>query len=82
LQVCVSDRDAFDPVLTALWTLKVIKELEPGKFRWRRQQFDDLVGTPDVRKSIDAGDSPRTIAGRWQTALSEFEDYRKGFLLY
>jgi len=82
LRICVSDRDTFAPVLTALWTLKVIKELEPGKFRWRRQQFDDLLGTPEVRKAIDAGDSPPTIAGRWQTALPEFEDYRTGFLLY
>ncbi|WP_371403877.1 DUF1343 domain-containing protein [Kribbella sp. NBC_00662] len=57
LQLHVVDRDAFEPVRTALVMLRVLNELYPDSFGML-PSLDRLWGSDSLRKALEAGDDP------------------------
>jgi uncharacterized protein YbbC (DUF1343 family) len=90
IQLYVTDREAFDPIRTALAIFVSVKKLYPGDFEWRydawdRQRpywIDKLTGSDYVRTAVDAGRSPDEIVAGWQVELEEFRRVRRRYLIY
>ena len=91
VQVHVTDRDRFPAFLCYLLLVHHARRQAPAKFAWRdppyeyeyvKRPIDILCGTPDVRRAIDAGLSPRRLADRWRREQQAFRRRRAPYLLY
>jgi uncharacterized protein YbbC (DUF1343 family) len=82
IRLITSDRTSYDPTVTAVHLLAVLKAVHPNAFAFRPAQFDRLAGGPDLRLSIERGDAVRTIVGHWTSELEQFKQHRRQFLLY
>lgn len=80
--VNVTDRDAYEPVRTAIHMLSALKQLYPTEFQWRAGSIDRLSGTPNTRLWIDAGMDPDKIVAGWNKEVQEFSKTRSNYLLY
>ena len=91
VQIHVTDRDAFQPVMTGIAIVKSAFDLYPDKFHWKeppyeyvydRNPFDVISGTSRLRELIEGGASLSEIKSSWEPELSGFIAERKRFLLY
>ena len=91
VQVHVTDRDRFPAFLCYLLFIHHARRQAPVKFAWRdppyeyeyvKRPIDILCGTPDVRRAIDVGLSPRRLSGRWRREQQAFRRRRAPYLLY
>ncbi|MDO9693849.1 MAG: DUF1343 domain-containing protein [Candidatus Latescibacteria bacterium] len=83
LQLHVTDRRAFRPVLTAVAVLCAARALWPDDFRWKEPPYeyetvkppiDILAGGRGLREGVDAGAAPRDLVGGWDAELRRFGD--------
>lgn len=85
VQLHVTDRDAFDAILTAITMMTTCRDLYP-EFGWRETTgpywMDKLTGTDRARLAIDAGATPAEVAAGWQQDLAGFRRVREQHLLY
>jgi uncharacterized protein YbbC (DUF1343 family) len=81
IQLHVTDRQSFRPVLTATAVLLAVRELWPAEFRWRQPPYeyetrklpiDILAGGSRFRRDIEAGRSPWDMQDDWQSGLDDF----------
>lgn len=91
VQIHVTDRVQFEPVITGVATVKVARELYPEHFLWKqppyeyvydRNPFDVIAGTASLRESLERGDSLDVIQDSWEENLKAFMNVRNEFLLY
>jgi uncharacterized protein YbbC (DUF1343 family) len=91
IQIHVTDRKTFQPVLTGVLLVEAFRASDPDRFAWReppyeyeyeKWPFDILAGTSDTRAQIDAGIAAEAIARSWEPAVAAFELVRERFLLY
>jgi uncharacterized protein YbbC (DUF1343 family) len=82
VRLTLTDRAAYDPTVTALYLLSVIRATHSTAFAFRPAQFDRLAGGPDLRSALERGDAVSTIAATWRDELTRFKDRRRRFLLY
>lgn len=88
VQFHVIDRNAFQPVRSALHLLCTIKKLHADKFEWRiwtpgeHYGVDRLWGSNQIRLSVEAGMDPEEIIASWQPGLKEYTEMRKKYFLY
>jgi uncharacterized protein YbbC (DUF1343 family) len=91
VQIHVTDRASFRPVLTGVAIVKVIYELYPEEFRWKeppyeyvfdKNPFDVIAGTGTLRTQITGGQSLEAIEESWKARLEDFKRIREGCLLY
>jgi uncharacterized protein YbbC (DUF1343 family) len=91
VQIHVTDREAFEPVIAGIAIVKTAFEMYGDQFRWKdppyeyeydRNPFDLIAGTTSIREAIERGDSLDSINASWQPGLDEFKSMRKNFLLY
>ncbi|HVG18256.1 MAG TPA: DUF1343 domain-containing protein [Blastocatellia bacterium] len=91
IQIHVTDRAQFKPVITGVAIIKAIRHLYPDKFGWKQPPyeyvddklpFDVINGGAGVRDQIQAGMSVDEIEGRWREPLARFGERRKSYLLY
>jgi uncharacterized protein YbbC (DUF1343 family) len=91
VQIHVTDRDAFRPVMTGIAIVKAIQELYSSDFRWKeppyeyvfdQNPFDVIAGTGALRQQIENHDSLETIRASWRGGLEEFERLRESCLIY
>jgi len=91
LQVHVTDRAVYKPVLTGVAVIAAIRELYPDKFAWKtppyeyvhdRLPFDVINGGATIREMIEAGRSAGEIETSWRPGLEDFAARRLPFLLY
>jgi uncharacterized protein YbbC (DUF1343 family) len=78
----VTDRSVYDPTVTAVHLLSIIRRVHADRFSWIPAHFDRLAGGPDFRKGVEAGRSPEEIVQNWAKQLEQFKSRRAGFLLY
>lgn len=78
----VTDRDAYDPVLTTLVLLSEIKRLHPDEFEITNEGFTQMIGSRWARAAFDRGDDPLEIWRRWEEELEEWEATREKYRLY
>ncbi len=91
VQLHVSDREVFEPVLTGIAAVKVALDSHPEEFRWKeppyeyvhdRNPFDVIAGTTRLREALESGLSLGEIQKSWEPALEGFKSAREKFLLY
>jgi uncharacterized protein YbbC (DUF1343 family) len=91
LQLHVTDRGAFKPVITGVAIISAIRRMYPENFAWSsppyeyvfdRLPFDVITGASRLREQIESGATVREIEDGWRDPLKEFEKLRSGYLLY
>ena len=92
LQIHVTDRNQFKPLLTTIALLRAIAELYPKDFKWRTEPYefvsdrlaiDLLYGNTNLREVIfDDTFSLDEIEGSWQEELNGFKEIRNNYLIY
>jgi uncharacterized protein YbbC (DUF1343 family) len=91
VQVHVTDRRRFRAFLCYLLLVDHARRQRPAAFAWREPPYeyetlklpiDILCGTDAVRRTLEAGRSPRTLAARWRSDEAHFLRRRRAFLLY
>ena len=91
VQIHVTDRREFEPVIVGVGIIKVAYDLYTKDFRWKeppyeyvfdKNPFDVIAGTDHVREAIERGDSIERINESWTDDLEKFRREREHFLLY
>ena len=91
VQLHVTDRAAFTPVVVGIAMVKTAYDLYPDHFQWRQNEyeyefgknpFDVVCGTDKIRKAIEAGVDLLEIHDSWQEGLRSFTEMRGAYLLY
>lgn len=91
VQIHVTERDAFEPVIAGVATVKLAQDLYPEHFKWKeppyeyvldKNPFDVIAGTDKLRQAIERRESLDSINDSWQEALAIFKEEREPFLLY
>ncbi len=91
VQLHVTDREAFKPVIAGVAVIKAMHDLYPDGFKWQsppyeyvfdRLPFDVITGTNMLREQIESGVSLEAIAASWQTGEKDFAERRQRYLLY
>jgi len=80
IAVHVMDREMFDPIRTALYTLKTAYEMYPDKVRITRYA-STLMGVENLHERIKTESVDSIIAG-WQKDLEAFKKLRQKYLIY
>lgn len=87
----ITDREAFEPVLTGLGMVKTAFDLYPNDFRWKtppyeyvydRNPFDVIAGTTKIREMFEEKTTMNDIKLSWQTDVRDFNQIRGKYLLY
>jgi uncharacterized protein YbbC (DUF1343 family) len=91
VQLHVTDRNAFKPVIVGIAMVKTAREMYPDQFQWRqnayeyefdKNPFDVICGTDKTRKQIEAGADLTQITGSWESGITSFRRDREKYLLY
>jgi uncharacterized protein YbbC (DUF1343 family) len=92
VQLHVTDRDTFKPVITGVAVIRAIAKLFPEVFQWRSEPYefvsdrpaiDLLYGHPELRETLLNGpQSLQDIEASWQSDLESFRAIRQNYLLY
>ncbi|MEK6304169.1 MAG: DUF1343 domain-containing protein [Acidobacteriota bacterium] len=91
VQIHVTDRNAFKPVLTGAAIISAIRRLYPNEFEWKeppyeyvydKLPFDVINGSSRLREQIEGGIRLTEIEKGWRADLNEFAERRESFLLY
>ena len=91
VQIHVTDREQFEPVIAGLAVVKAALELYPKEFSWKeppyeyefhRNPFDVIAGSARLRPAIEKGSPLEMIEAEWRPALDGFLKIRESFLLY
>jgi uncharacterized protein YbbC (DUF1343 family) len=91
VQLHVTDRRTFKPVLTGVAVVKAIYDLYTEDFKWKeppyeyvydKNPFDVIAGTGQLRAQIEKGVSLEAISDSWQDELNKFLETREHYLLY
>ncbi len=91
LQIHVTDRNAFTPVIVGIAMIKAAYDLYSDLYEWKRDPyeyefgknpFDVVCGTDKIRKAIESGASVDEICASWNDGLNTFREQRKKYLLY
>jgi uncharacterized protein YbbC (DUF1343 family) len=91
VQIHVTDRNAFTPVIVGIAMVKTAYDLYRDHFEWKRDAyeyvfdknpFDVVCGTDKIRISIEAGTPLDEIQSSWSEGLDEFSKIRANYLLY
>jgi uncharacterized protein YbbC (DUF1343 family) len=91
VQIHVTDRSVFDPVMVGVGLIKVAHDLYTGEFRWKeppyeyvydKNPFDVISGTDKLRGLIERGRSMEEIERLLSEGAEKFRQEREPFLLY
>jgi uncharacterized protein YbbC (DUF1343 family) len=82
IRLTVTERDIYDPTVTAIHLLAAIRRRHPGEFAWIPAHFDRLAGDTGLRQAIDAGTEPGAIVAGWAAERERFLTRRRPTLLY
>lgn len=91
VQIHVTNRNAFEPVIIGVAAVKIAYDLYTEHFRWKvppyeyvydKNPFDVIAGTNKLREAIELGDSIESIESSWTSDLEKFKTEREQFLLY
>lgn len=91
VQIHVTDRESFEPVLTGVAAVKTAYDMYGEDFKWKeppyeyvfdRNPFDVIAGTRKLRDAIEGGETLEAIQTGWQENLVSFMSERERFLMY
>jgi uncharacterized protein YbbC (DUF1343 family) len=87
IRLVVSEPATFRPATSLVALLATLQQMHGADAVWgapgtRERFFDKLLGTPAVRRRLQAGDGWRDIVRDWPAARRSFERARRAALLY
>jgi uncharacterized protein YbbC (DUF1343 family) len=91
VQLHVTNRDEFEPVITGVAMVKTAYDLYRSEFRWKdppyeyvydRNPFDVIAGTSSIREAFEDGSTIEDIQKSWRGAFDDFMKVRERYLLY
>ena len=91
VQLHVTDRNEFEPVVTGVAMVKAAYDLYRSEFRWKdppyeyvydRNPFDVIAGTSSIREAFEQGTAAEEIQRSWSGAFNDFMKVRERYLLY
>jgi uncharacterized protein YbbC (DUF1343 family) len=91
IQIHVTDRDAFKPVITGAAIISAIRRFYHDRFEWKQPPyeyvydklpFDVINGGARLREQIETGESVAEIEESWRDGLKDFAERRRRYLLY
>jgi uncharacterized protein YbbC (DUF1343 family) len=91
VQLHITDRNTFKPVITGIAMVKTAHDMYPGHFQWRqnayeyefdKNPFDVVCGTDKIRKAIEAGSGLNSIEDAWKEDVNDFRSARSQYLIY
>jgi len=92
VQLHVTDRNTFKPLITGISVIRTIAQLFPDVFKWRTEPYefvsdrpaiDLLYGHPEFRETfLPENQSLKEIEKTWQADLADFLAIRRNYLLY
>ncbi len=91
VQIHVTNRDEFEPVITGVAMVKAAYDLCGADFRWKeppyeyvydRNPFDVIAGTSSIREAFERGSTLEEIQSSWVRSFDEFMKLRERYLLY
>ena len=91
IQIHVTDRNSFKPVITGVAIISAIRRLYPDDFEskqppyeyvYDKLPFDVINGSSRLREQIEAGTPLAEIEGSWREGLNDFDERRTPYLLY
>src|SRR6476661_1906635 len=91
VQIHITDRETFTPVILGIAMVKTAYEMYPDRFQWRqnayeyefdKNPFDVVCGTDTIRKQLESGIVIQDIETSWDAALDKFKICRGKYLLY
>jgi uncharacterized protein YbbC (DUF1343 family) len=91
VQIHVTDREAFTPVIVGIAMIKTAYDLYTKHFEWKRDPyeyvfdqnpFDVVCGTDKIRKAIESRHDLKDIKASWGPGEHEFQTNRTPYLLY
>ena len=91
VQIHVTSREQFEPVITGVAVVKAARDLYPEQFLWKeppyeyvydQNPFDVIAGTASLREALERGDALETIRDSWSAKLKAFMSEREKVLLY
>lgn len=82
IRLQVTDRSAYDPTVTAVHLLSVVRRVHPDRFGWIPAHFDRLAGGAVLREQLERGGGPEEIVKTWRSELEQFRSRRKPALVY
>ncbi len=90
-QIHVTDRDAFEPVITGVALIDTFRRLDTARFAWRQPPYeyehdkmpiDILAGSAVLRRQIESGVPIKEIAASWKSDEAEFGRLRRRYVMY
>jgi uncharacterized protein YbbC (DUF1343 family) len=83
VKIRLTNRDSLEPFKLGVAILVSLKKNFPNHFSWNKNLFiDQLAGTDELRRFIDAGKSTAEIVAATEAAVRAFDVRRKKYLLY
>ena len=91
VQIHVTDRKSFEPVVTGFAMVKLAYDMYTDDFMWKntpyeyvydKNPFDVISGTNKIREAIEQGSGLNEIQDSWKAPLAEFRAVREKYLLY
>lgn len=88
LQLYVTDREKFKPVMTGLMAIYAVSQLHPDRFEFPPPQGDPRglfvlhSGSFEIRHAIEEGKAPIELEAGWKPELDKFLAETKPLLLY
>jgi uncharacterized protein YbbC (DUF1343 family) len=82
IRLQVTDRGAYDPTITAVHLLSVVRRVHRDRFAWIPKHFDRLAGGSVLREQLERGRRPEEIVSGWGSELEQFRTRRKAVLVY
>lgn len=80
VNIIVTDRGAFRPLLTGIEMALALRKLYPND--WKIDSYLRLLVNADTLERVKRGESARDIVGSWNESLQEFRRARAEVLLY
>jgi uncharacterized protein YbbC (DUF1343 family) len=80
VNIIVTDRVAFRPLLTGIEMALALRSMYPNN--WKIDGYLRLLVNADTLERIKRGESAREIVASWNTALQDFRRARAEILLY
>lgn len=91
VQLHVTDRETFKPVIVGIAMVKTAYDMYPKDFLWRQNEyeyefgknaFDVVSGTDKIRNAIESNAAFPDLQGIAETGLAGFKEVRSKYLLY
>jgi uncharacterized protein YbbC (DUF1343 family) len=72
IRLTVTDKNSYDPTLTAVALLAAIRQVHPDRFQWIPAHFDRLAGSSRLREGLSRGTLPEIVTSSWSEEVHAF----------